>query len=132
MTQYLSAIEGASSTWLSAVVSPMLRVNAGCATPLGGVNATSRSCGTGSPPPSIEPAISVWKLTFTSPLGKCTVRVPGMGTSPASAESLAQLRVVLPPQSRRRGTFSLGRFRGVQLGVDPDRVRSFVAGQRAH
>ena len=48
------------------------------------------------------------------------------------AEPVAQLWVVLPPQSRWRRALILGRRRGVQLGIDHNRMRLFVAGQRAH
>jgi hypothetical protein len=50
------------------------------------------------------------------------------GVASTPAESLAQLRVVLPPQSRRLRRFTIGRFRRVQVGVHFDRVRLLVTG----
>jgi len=50
----------------------------------------------------------------------------------APAEAVAQLWVVFPPQCRWHRAFTLGRRGGVQFGIDHNRVRLFVARQRAH
>ena len=94
------AYSGRAHPGCPASVPPRFWVNVGLADPLDGVIATWRFCGIGSPPPSMVPAISVWKLTFTSPAGKCRVPVPGTGTSPY-ASYLSKTNRIQQPSIRR-------------------------------
>jgi len=75
--------------------------------------------------------IDVQPLDFGDEL--ISILAPGGGREPplASAESLAQLRVVFPPQRRSRGDLALGRFRRVQLGIDLVRMCLFVGSNNA-
>jgi hypothetical protein len=62
------------------VVPPTLSVTSGLAMPCGGVIENFRS-GIGNPLDGL-PVTIVWKLTVTSPAGRCRLEEPGIGTSP--------------------------------------------------
>jgi hypothetical protein len=62
------------------VVPPMFWVTFGCGRPAGLVMPKLRF-GMGNPLVGV-PVVTVWKLTVTSPAGRCRLVEPGIGTSP--------------------------------------------------